>query len=179
MSKIDLSKIEGYEAMTAEQKLAALEAYELPEPSASPANDDAAKLREALSKATGDAAEWKRKYRATLDEQKRVEEETAERNKQRDEELETLRRERTVSKYEAQYLAAGYSAELANASAVAMADGDTATVLANQAKFLADTKQRLEAEALGKQPKPTPGTPPSAGDDDKFFANVRKYAGLE
>lgn len=176
MGKIDLSKISGYAEMSAEEKLAALEAYEFddaPHPS-----DDATKLKESLSKANSEAAEWKRKYRATLDEQKRAEEEAAERNRMRDEELEALRRERTVSKYEAQYLAAGYSAELATASATAMADGDTATVLANQTRFLAETKQRLEAEALGKQPKPTPGTPPSATGDDKFMETVAKFAGL-
>lgn len=32
MAKIDISAIEGYEAMSAEEKLAALEAFEIPEP---------------------------------------------------------------------------------------------------------------------------------------------------
>ena len=32
MAKIDFSKIEGYEEMTAEEKLAALEGFEIPEP---------------------------------------------------------------------------------------------------------------------------------------------------
>lgn len=178
MSKIDVTKISGYETMTAEEKLAALEAYEFEAP-ASPPNDDAAKLKESLSRANSEAAEWKRKYRATLDEQKRIEEETAERNKQRDEELETLRRERTVSQLESQYLAAGYSKELATASAIAQEKGDTATVLANQLKFIEETKQKLEAEALGKQPPLTPGQPPKGQtDDEKLTATLRKYAGL-
>lgn len=176
MSKIDLTTIAGYEEMSAEEKIAALEAYDIPE--APPATDEAAKLKAAMSKAAGDAAEWKRKYFSTLDEHKKAEEEAAEQRKKDAEELATLRRERTISKYEAQYLAAGYTAELASASAVAMADGDTATVLANQSAFLAGEKQRLEAEALGKQPKPTPGTPPEASGDEKFFKDAAKYAGL-
>ena len=177
MAKIDVSKIDGYEAMSAEEKLAALEAYEF-EPA--PANDNETKLKEALTRASADASEWKKKYRATLDDAKRAEEERAERDKARDEELETLRKERTISKLEAQYLSVGYSAELAAASAKAQADGDTATVLANQTKFLSDMKSKLEAEALGKQPPLTPGKPPEAdkSEDDKLSETMMKYAGL-
>ena len=178
MAKIDVSKIDGYEAMSAEEKLAALEAYEFEEPA--PTNDNETKLKEALTRASADASEWKKKYRATLDDAKRAEEERAERDKARDEELETLRKERTISKLEAQYLSVGYSAELAAASAKAQADGDTATVLANQTKFLADMKSKLEAEALGKQPQLTPGKPPEAdkSEDDKLSETMMKYAGL-
>ena len=177
MAKIDVTKIEGYSEMSAEEKLAALEAYEFEAPA--PATDAEAKLKEALSRANGDAAEWKRKYRATLDDAKRAEEERAERDKARDDELETLRKERAISKLEAQYLAAGYSPELASASAKAQADGDTATVLANQMKFIEETKSKLEAAALGKQPPITPGKPPKGeSDDDKLAATMLKYAGL-
>ena len=177
MAKIDVTKIDGYSEMSAEEKLAALEAYEF-EPTA-PATDAESKLKEALSRANGDAAEWKRKYRATLDDAKRAEEERAERERARDEELETLRKERTISKLEAQYLAAGYSPELASASAKAQADGDTATVIANQMKFIEETKTKIEAAALGKQPPITPGKPPKGEtDDDKLAATMMKYAGL-
>lgn len=177
MAKIDVTKIEGYSEMSAEDKLAALEAYEFEVPA--PATDAEAKLKEALSRANGDAAEWKRKYRATLDDAKRAEEERAERDKARDEELENLRKERTISKLEAQYLAVGYSAELASASAKAQAEGDTATVIANQMKFIEETKSKLEAAALGKQPPITPGQPPKGeSDDDKLAKTMLKYAGL-
>lgn len=177
MAKIDVTKIEGYESMSAEEKLAALEAYEF-EPTA-PATDSETKLKEALSRANTSAAEWKQKYRATLDDAKRAEEERAERDRARDEELETLRKERAIDKLSAQYLSAGYSPELASASAKAQVEGDTATVVANQLKFIEETKKKLEAEALGKQPTITPGKPPKGeSDDDKLTATIRKYAGL-
>lgn len=177
MAKIDVTKIEGYESMSAEEKLAALEAYEFEAPA--PATDAETKLKEALSRANGDAAEWKRKYRATLDDAKRAEEERAEKDKERDEELATLRKEREISRLEAQYLAVGYSAELASSSAKAQAEGDTATVLANQTKFIEETKKKLEAEALGKQPPLTPGKPPKGeSDDEKLMQTMLKYAGL-
>ena len=176
MPKIDITNIDGYENMTAEEKLAALEAYEFDPPAPSGTED---RMREALSRANSDAAEWKRKYRATLDDAKRAEEERAERDKERDEELATLRKERMISQLEARYLSAGYSAELAASSAKAQADGDTETVLANQIKFIEETKKSIEAAALGKQPPITPGKPPKGeSDEDKFFATVAKYAGL-
>ena len=177
MAKIDVSKIEGYSEMSAEEKLAALEAYEFEAPA--PSADTESKLKEALSRANGDAAEWKRKYRATLDDAKRAEEERAEKDRERDEELATLRKERQIDKLMAQYLAAGYSAELAAASAKAQAEGDTETVVANQLKFIEETKSKLEAEALGKQPPITPGQPPKGEtDDDKLAQTMLKYAGL-
>lgn len=178
MAKIDVQTIPGYSEMSTEDKLAALEAYEFE--TTTPTTDTEAKLKEALSRANTSAKEWKDKYRATLDDAKRAEEERAEKDKERDEELATLRKERTISKLEAQYLAAGYSAELATSSAKAQADGDTATVLANQTKFLADMKSKLEAEALGKQPPLTPGQPPKGeSDDDKMVAAFIKGAGLK
>ena len=178
MPKIDVSKIAGYEEMSAEDKIHALIEYEFEE-SAPPTSDSEAKLKGALSRANSEAADWKRKYLSTLDDAKRAEEERAEKDKARDEELETLRREQAISKLEAQYLAAGYTAEMASASAKAQVDGDTATVLANQMKFIEDKKKALEAEALGKQPDISHGEPPEGDDGSKKLDEIlRRYAGL-
>ena len=179
MAKIDVTGISGYAEMTTEEKLAALEAYEFEVPSGNQSESEA-KLKEALSRANGDAAEWKRKYRATLDDAKRAEEERLERDRERDEKIATYEKQIAISNFKAQYLAAGYSPELAEASALAQAEGDTATVLSNQMKFLEETKKNLEVQALGKQPPITPGKPPKGeSDEDKFFATIAKYAGLK
>jgi hypothetical protein len=53
--KIDTAKIENYAEMTAEEKLAALEAYEFETP-APKEPEDVTKLKAALSKANSDAA---------------------------------------------------------------------------------------------------------------------------
>ena len=177
MAKIDVTKIEGYDSMPVEEKLKALEQYEFDLPSTT-TNED--KLKQALSKANSEAAEWKRQYKEKLTEAERAEQDRAEKEKAMLDELETLRRDQTVSKLEAQYLAAGYSPELATASAKAQADGDTATVLANQLAFIEATRKDLEAKALGQQPglsvgKP-PETPPSG--EDKIVDIAKKYAGL-
>ncbi len=63
MAKIDTTKIEGYAGMTAEQKLAALEAFELPDNNSA----ELERLKNAVSKANSEAAEYKKQLRAKAD----------------------------------------------------------------------------------------------------------------
>lgn len=177
--KIDTSKIEGFAEMTAEEKLAALEAYEFEAPAPKDNNDEVMKLRTALSKANGEAAEWKRQFREKQTEAERAEAERAEREKAVEDELRELRRDKTVSGYQAQYLALGYDKELALKAAEATADNDAATILACQQEYLEAKTKELEAAALNKQPGLTPGTPPTAKQADKESLNkTRSYFGL-
>ena len=177
--KIDISKITGYEEMSAEDKLKALEAYEFEEPAPKDNGEEVTKLKAALSKANSDAAEWKRQFREKQTEQERTEAERAEREKAVEEELRNLRRDKTVSGYVAQCLALGYDKELALKAAEAMADNDAAAILACQQDFLELKKKELEAAALNKQPTLTTGSPPTAQQADKDAINKeRKYFGL-
>ena len=177
MSKIDVSKIDGFDAMTAEDKVNALLSYEIEDKE--PDNSELTKLKTALSKSNSEAAEWKKKLREKQTEQERIEAERAEENKRRDEELQELRREREISKLTAQYLAVGYSAELANETAIASADGDTTKVLQNQMAFLEQKKKDLEVAALGKQPGLSVGNPPKGmTKEDEIVQQAMKYAGL-
>ena len=158
--KIDISKIEGYAEMSAEDKLKALEGYEFETPKDT--TEEVTKLKNALSKANSDAAEWKRQFREKQTEQERAEAERAEREKAVEEELRGLRRDKTVSGYVAQCLALGYDKDLALRAAEAMADGDAASILACQQDFLEAKQKELEAAALNKQPTITSGAPPTA-----------------
>ena len=158
--KIDTSKITGYAEMSAEEKLAALEAFEIEAPKDN--GEEVTKLKNALSKANSDAAEWKRQFREKQTEQERAEAERAEREKAVEEELRGLRRDKTVSGYVAQCLALGYDKDLALRAAEAMADNDAATIFACQQDFLEAKQKELEAAALNKQPTITSGAPPTA-----------------
>ena len=154
--KIDFSSIEGYESMTAEEKLAALEAFEIPEP-----DYTGFVKKDLLDRANSEAANYKKQLREkmTQDEQeaaKQKEELAAVK-----EELETLRHEKAVTDMTKRWMGVGYSEELATATAKASAEGDMDTVFKNHAKFLADREKAIKAEVL----KSTP-TPP-AGDGDK------------
>ena len=176
--KIDTSKIVGYEDMTAEDKIAALEAFEMEVPAQEPP-EDVTKLRAALSKANSDAAEWKRQFREKQTEAERAESERREHEAAVEEELRTLRRDKTVSGYVAQCLALGYDKDLALRAAEAMADNDAATILACQQDFLAEKQKELEATALNKQPGLTAGSTPTAQQADKSALNEqRRWFGL-
>lgn len=178
MAKIDVSKIEGYAEMSAEDKLKALEGYEFEAP-APKESEESTKLKNALSKANSEAAEYKRLLREKQTEAERAEADRKERDAQVEEELKSLRRDKTVSGYQAQYLSLGYSKELALKAAEAMADGDAATSLACQQEFLEAKTKELEAAALNKQPKLSSGAPPTAKDADKDAVNKeRAWFGL-
>lgn len=153
MVKIDLTKIEGYDAMTPEQKVAALEAFEYDDHSA-----ELEKQKNALSKANSEAAEWKRKHNALISEDERKKQE-------HDEELQTLRqqvadmqRANLISGFKAQFLGMGYSDSLAAETAQAMADGNTDKVFANQKLFIETHDQALKTGLLTGMAKPPIGT---------------------
>ena len=75
--KIDTAKIENYAEMTAEEKLAALEAYEFEAP-APKEPEDVARLKAALSNANSEAKKWKDELRAKQTEAERAEAERKE-----------------------------------------------------------------------------------------------------
>lgn len=175
MAKIDTSKIEGYADMTPEQKLAALEGYEY--------EDNAAELekqKNALSKANSEAAEWKRKHNALLSEEEKKKQEDADKLAQMEQELSDLRKAKTVSEYKAKFVAQGYDETLAEETAQAYADGDSAKVFANQSKFLEEYAKKVKADALKKTPKPTPGAGSGGGviDYDKKIEEAQKNGDL-
>ena len=178
--KIDTAKIVGFDEMSVEDKLKALTEFEFETPAPKDSSDEVTKLKTALSKANSDAAEWKRQFREKQTEAERAEAERKEREAAVEEELRTLRRDKTVSGYQAQCLALGYTNELALKAAEAMADNDAAAIMACQQEFLAAKQKELEAAALNKQPGLSVGAPPTAKQaeqsaDDK----LRYYFGLQ
>lgn len=177
--KIDTSKITGYAEMSAEEKLKALEEFEIEIEAPKDNSVEVNNLKEALSKANSQAAEWKRQFREKQTEQERAEAERAEREKAVEEELRGLRRDKTVSNYAANCLALGYGKELALRAAEAMADNDAAGILSCQQEFLEEKKKELEAAALNRQPTLTTGAPPTAGQSENESSNkMRSYFGL-
>ena len=152
MAKIDTSTIKGYSEMTPEQKLAALESFEFEDNAA-----EVERLKNANSKANSEAAEWKRKHNALLTEDEKKKQEDADALAKALQELEALRKDKTVSEYTAKFIAQGYSEDLASDTAKALADGDTTKVFANQQRFLEDYAKTVKADALKKTPRPPAG----------------------
>lgn len=175
--KIDVSKIEGYAEMSAEDKLKALEEYEFEAPKDN--SEEVKNLKESLSKANSQAAEWKRQFREKQTEQERAEAERAEREKETAEKLASYERKFKVSDLFGQYTLLGYSKDLAQKAAEATADGNTAVVMECQQEFLTEKQKELEAAALNKQPTITSGSPPTAKQADHDAINrERAWFGL-
>lgn len=149
--KIDVTKIEGYSDMTAEQKLAALEGFDMPDPDYS-----GYVKKDVFDKTASELAAKKKELteKMTEDEQKKQKEQ-----EERDElqsKYDKLLHESEVSKFKAKLLGMGYDEKLADDTAEAMADGDSEKVFANQKKHLEAVEKKVRAEALKDTPKPTP-----------------------
>lgn len=175
--KIDTSKIEGYQEMTAEDKIVALEGYEMeaPEPEAK----EVQRLRDALSKSNREAAEYKRQLRAKMtdDEAKAAEDALA--REALENELASLRKDKAVSGYQAKFLSLGYDADSAATAAAALQAGEFDKVFETQASFIEAAKKAAVAGALDKQPDLSLGD--RFGKDAKEkseLEQLRKYMGL-
>lgn len=152
MAKIDVSKIEGFDTMTPEQKLEALQSFEFPDP------DYTGYVKKDLyDKAASDVAAWKKKHHDLLSEDERKKQEEAEKWTAMEQELEGLKKEKTVSEYKAKLVSQGYDEELATATAAAMESGDMATVFANNQKFLEGYKKQVIADQLKRTPRGADG----------------------
>lgn len=152
MAKIDVTLIEGYDQMTPEQKLAALESFEYEDNAA-----ELERLKSANSKANSEAAEYKRKLREKqTEEEAKAQKEAEDREALMKQNKELLERV-AVSENTAQLVALGYDEALAAETAKAMYEGDTAKVFANQKKYQEGLKKKIEADLLDKTPKPPAG----------------------
>lgn len=169
MATISTECIAGFAEMTAEQKVEALLKVEVP---------DAVDMSKYVSKETFDkkaseAASLSKqlKDRMTDDEQKKANE--AEKLQKMQEELETLRKDKTVSDYTAKYIAMGYDKDLAADTAKAMAEGDMAKVFENGEKHKTALEKKIKEDLMNGTPKPD-GNGGAGGDDDKKDLAVEK-----
>ena len=150
MAKIDVTQIEGYADMTAEEKLKALESYDVPDPDYS-----GYVSKEQFDKTASELAAKKKELTEKLSEDERQKQEEQEQREELQKKYDTLLRESTVSKNKAKLLGLGYEEKLADETAEAMADGNLDKVFANQKKHLDAVEKRVRAEVLKETPKPT------------------------
>jgi len=140
------------------------------------------RLKAALSRANGEAAEYKRQLREKQTEAERAEAERAEADRRMREELENLRAEKSIANGKTLAMAAGFDGESAAkiATATATLTDEQRTALFDALKdFVQTTTTRLSNEALNRQPGLSTGIPPSTNtakqtEDDKF----RMWMGL-
>lgn len=162
---IDTSKIEGYADMTLEQKVAALEAYEIAEPDYS-----GYVKKDMFDKKVSELNEAKKNALAKMSEDEQAQ-------AAREEELAQLRErnkelERTVSiaSYKATYLGMGYDEALAEDTANAWADGNFDRIIKNQQKYNDAYAKKVKAGMLGEMPTPPAGSGEKTITADEIMA---------
>ena len=113
MAKIDITKIEGYDKMTPEEKLAALEAFEYEDNFS-----ELEKYKNAASKANSEAAEWRKKHNALLSEEEQKKQANEEELTTLRAKVEAMEKEKLIAGHKAQFLAIGYDEALADLSLI-------------------------------------------------------------
>lgn len=161
--KFDTSKIENFDTLSAEDKLKAILEFEM---------DDDSKLKDALNKASSEAANYKKQLREKQSEAERLEAERKEADLQKDELLKSLMREKTVSEHKANFLSVGYDNELASKSAEALADGNFAEIFNGFKSFVENRDKSIRAELLKSTPSPVGGSTDKGTISKEQFAKM-------
>lgn len=171
MANIDTSKIEGYENMTTEEKVKALEAYSIADPDYS-----GYVKKDLFDKTASELAQTKKDLKARMTEEEIAKAEHEAELKKYKEQAESLQREKNISENKAKFLSLGYDDTLAGETAEALENGDFATVFKNQQVVIENVKKIAKGEAMAST------TPPAgkAGDGTKTISkeqfNKMSYA---
>ncbi len=176
--KFDPNKIDGFEKMTADEKVAALLGQEI-EIDAPTEQADVLKLKNALNKACEEAGNYRKQLREKQTEQERIEAERAEKDREREELLKSLLEEKREATYKAKFMAIGYDSDTAEVLAKSLPEGVSDEYFQATKSFLDAQRKNAEIAALGKQPGLSVGTPHNGmTKEDEIVATAMKYAGL-
>lgn len=155
MGKIDTTKISGYDTMSPEEKIAALEAYQYEDNVL-----ELERLKKSVTAANAEAADWKRKHHDLLSEDERNKQIQEDELKGLRAQVEELTKDKQRQEFKAKYIALGYDETLAESTAAALQAGDMETVFANQVKALEAHDRAQKTEAMKKS-----GTLPPSGSE--------------
>ena len=151
MAKIDVSLIEGYSDMSVEDKLKALEGFNIPDPDYS-----GYVKKEMFDKTASELADKKKQLKDKMSEDEQKAQKEQEERDELQSKYDALLRETEISKHKVKLVGLGYDESLADETALAMVDGDMEKVFVNQKKHLDSVEKRVRADALKNTPKPTP-----------------------
>lgn len=203
----DWTSVEGYrDDMSADEKLALLENYtpqpaepeekNEPEPAApapsAPAPEKPAPAPRTSStpkpgfiskrdfdRVSSELAAAKRQLRSRMSEEEQREAERQDEIAARDEELKSLRRERTLGNNKASFMGIGLSEDLAADAAEKLTDGDSDGLFDALRRYQVSYEKSLRAKILAETPKPPAGLDPNNEEAKKQdAANLRRLFGL-
>ena len=151
--KVDVTKIEGYAEMSAEDKLKAIENYEFDDPDYS-----GYVSKDTFDKTASELAKTKKDLRAKLTEEEQRAIADKEARERIESELAELKKEKTIAEHKSRFLAHGFSDELATANAKALIDGDFDTFFNGLTKYQEELTTKVKSDMIAKTPYPQGGS---------------------
>ena len=161
--KINTDKIQGYNEMTVEEKLKALESYEMADPDYS-----GYVKKEVFDKTASELADSKKQLREKMSADEIKAKEEAEKQEKLQSDYDALLRKVALSENKAKLLGLGYEEKLATETAEAMLDGNLEKVFANQKKHIEAVEKRIREDVLHDTPKPEGGNSSNTMTKEKF-----------
>lgn len=161
--KINTDKIQGYSDMTTEEKLKALEGYEMDEPDYS-----GYVKKDVFDKTASDLADYKKQLREKMSADEIKAKEDAEKQEKLQSDYDALVRKVALTENKSKLLGLGYEDKLATETAEAMLEGNLDKVLANQKKHLEAMEKRIREDVLHNTPKPEGGSSSNTMTKEKF-----------
>lgn len=134
---------------------------------------DITKLKELLSRANGEAADYKKKLREKQTDAEAAEQERRAEQERLRQENADLKRSIALSERKSKLIGLGYTEDLATETATAMVDGDLDKVIANQSAFLESMKQEILKDQMRQTPRPGAGAGNAGVDYDKKISEAR------
>ena len=122
------------------------------EPSIQDLMTEIARLKRQADKASSEAADYKKRWKASLSEVEKASMEKAEQEAAREEEFNQLKRENAINRLEKQYMLLGFTADEATRMASAEADNDQEAKIKIMAEVDGRKKKAYEAEFLASRP---------------------------
>ena len=177
--KIDVSTIEGFDTMTAEQKLEALMELEVPD------KVDTSKMvsKELFDRKASELAEANKKLKSKMTEDEQKQAEIAEAAEAAAKEKEALlarvaelEKNNTLREYTLGFSNLGFDEKLAAETANLFEEKDSVKFFANMKKFLENYEKAIEKKLMDKTPGPG-GNAGNSGDEDPAVKTAKALFG--
>lgn len=176
---IDTSSIEGFESMTAEEKVSALLAFQYDDGTekAKALEADVAKWKAASDKASSEAAGYKKQLNASKSEEERAKIETEETLKAMKEKLAEYEQRDKISTAKAALLGKGFGDDIVLDAANAFIGGDIESFCKVLEKYRAAIETNTKSALMGSNPKPESGAKNDDAADNGKDVSIAEQLG--
>ncbi len=176
--KFDKNLIENFDELSADELRAKLLEIEF-ETDKGNNDDEIAKLKAALNKASSEASDFKKQLREKMsaEEKEKAEKEAA--DKAKDELIAQLQKEQSVANYTAKLIALGINEADAKKTAETMPSGLDDTFFATFNNFKGDIERKVKAEITKGTPRPDGGSDKDEGVTKEQFNKMGYMERLE